>query len=284
MRVVLCGVRGSTPAPGADYAAVGGNTSCVAVVHRDRDVPTLLLDAGTGLAAVGGMLGGAPFAGTILLGHLHWDHTHGLPFFASADRPDARTRVLVPAQGEPAIDLITRFMSPPMFPVGPLGLRGAWSFEELDEGAHTIEGFAVLAREIPHKGGRTFGYRVSDGRGTLTYMSDHGPLGALGPGADGWGEYHPAALDLCAGSDVLIHDAQYTVPEMARCAGFGHASGEYAVALARRVAVPRVLLFHHAPRRTDAQVASIEVALQPPPGSIGPIVSAAREGDVIDLG
>ena len=32
-----------------------------------------------------------PFRGAILLGHLHWDHTHGLPFFAGA-RPPRRRR------------------------------------------------------------------------------------------------------------------------------------------------------------------------------------------------
>ena len=65
----------------------------------------------------------------------------------------------------------------------------------------------MLAREIPHKGGRTYGYRISDGRSTLTYMPDHCPT-AFGEGPDGCGEYHPAALELAAGADLLVHDAQ----------------------------------------------------------------------------
>jgi phosphoribosyl 1,2-cyclic phosphodiesterase len=280
MELAICGVRGSTPAPGAQFAQVGGNTSCIAVTADGRDRPTLVLDAGTGLAAVGALLGDAPFLGTILLGHLHWDHTHGLPFFPAGDRPDASARVLVPAQGAPAIDMIAGFMSPPAFPIGPLGLRGAWSFEELDEGLHSIESFEVLAREIPHKGGRTFGYRVSDGQGTVTYMSDHGPLAALGPGPDGWGEYHTAATALCEGSDLLVHDAHHTAAELVRFASFGHACGEYAVELARRCGVPRVLLFHHAPGRTDAEVAELESALQL---AGGPQVEAAREGCTVTL-
>ena len=59
--------------------------------------PTLLLDAGAGLQSVTGMLAGAPFTGTILLSHLHWDHMLGLPFFAAGDRPDARVTVLLPS-------------------------------------------------------------------------------------------------------------------------------------------------------------------------------------------
>ena len=57
------------------------------------------------------------------------------------------------------------------------------------EGDHDVEGFHVLAAEIPHKGGRTFGYRVSDGAATLAYLSDHSPIGC-GEGPDGLGAYH----------------------------------------------------------------------------------------------
>ena len=48
--------------------------------------PTLeLLDAGTGLNNVTALLGDRPFRGTIVLGHLHWDHVIGLPFFVAGD-------------------------------------------------------------------------------------------------------------------------------------------------------------------------------------------------------
>ena len=49
MRLLLLGVRGSTAAPGADFVRYGGHTSCVAVYPDGSDVPTLVLDAGTGL-------------------------------------------------------------------------------------------------------------------------------------------------------------------------------------------------------------------------------------------
>ncbi len=48
MRVTLCGVRGSTCAPGAEFVRYGGHTSCVALSH-DSEPPSLVLDAGTGL-------------------------------------------------------------------------------------------------------------------------------------------------------------------------------------------------------------------------------------------
>jgi phosphoribosyl 1,2-cyclic phosphodiesterase len=280
VKIHLCGVRGSTPAPGLEFAQVGGNTSCVAVAHDNEDPPRLILDAGTGIRAVDALLGGRPFAGSILFGHLHWDHTQGLPFFRGADRPDGATRLLIPEQGAPAIDLLRRFMSPPSFPIEPTDLQGSWTFDSIDEGTHAIEGFEVVARQIPHKGGRTFGYRISDGQSSFAYLSDHGPAGALGPGPDGWGPYHQAALDLCAGVDLLIHDAQHTSEELPAQASYGHSAVDYPVALAERCGVTRVLLFHHAPNRTDHEIGDIEHSLA---GKSGVVVEAAREGTTIEL-
>ncbi len=281
MRIHLCGVRGSTPAVGTAFAGVGGNTSSVALAHDGDETPCLVLDAGTGLRNLTTLLEGRPFRGAILLGHLHWDHTHGLPFFRAGDRRDAATHVYVPEQGVPAVELIRQFMKPPAFPIGPEHLQGSWTFTSIDEGSHTIEGFEVMAREIPHKGGRTFGYRISDDSGSLAYLSDHGPAGVHGPGHGGLGPYHAAALELCAGVDLLIHDAQYTASELPLRASHGHSAAEYAVELARRTDSARVLLFHHDPDRTDDEVAAIERALQ----NVGDVeVDAAREGDTITIG
>ncbi|MDE3065537.1 MAG: MBL fold metallo-hydrolase [Acidobacteriota bacterium] len=251
MRVHLLGVRGSTPAPGEDFVRYGGHTSSVALGH-DGGPPTLVLDAGTGIRRCTELLDGEAFDGTILLTHLHWDHVHGLPFFSAADRDDARTTVVLPDQldGSTALAVLARGMSPPHFPVAPDELRGRWTFQTLDPGETRLEGFSVTAREIPHKGGRTFGYRVSDGRGVVAYLPDHCPS-ALGPGPDGWGEYHDAARDLAAGADVLIHDAQLVHEELAAEARYGHAAVEYAVALGRLCEVREVVLFHHKPGRTD---------------------------------
>ena len=79
----------------------------------------LLLDAGTGLANVTGLLGGGPFIGTMLLTHLHWDHSLGVPFFLGGDRDDARVTLLLPDQedGTGAEELLAQVMSPPFFPI-----------------------------------------------------------------------------------------------------------------------------------------------------------------------
>ena len=60
--------------------------------------------------------------------------------------------------------------------------------------------------------------------------------------------------ELADGVDVLLHDAQYTAPELAEKPNFGHSAVDYAVALAERCAVGRLVLFHHDPWRTDGAV------------------------------
>ena len=113
----------------------------------------------------------------------------------------------------------------------PQALGEGWRFGSIEEGEHEIEGFSVLAREIPHKGGRTFGYRVSDGTHVVAYLSDHHPL-ALGSGPSHLGELHPAAVALAQDVDLLIHDAQYTGGELPALAYLGHSCPEYAISLA----------------------------------------------------
>lgn len=271
MRVACCGVRGSTPAPGIEFAQVGGNTSCLAVGEDGGAHPRLLLDAGTGIRRVSSLLGGDPFAGTIMLTHLHWDHVQGLPFFAAADRPDATVRLLVPESGGSALELLARALSPPHFPIGPDGLRGAWSFESIDEGRHVIEGFDVLARAIPHKGGVTFGYRISDGSSTFAYLPDHRPAAAGTP-------ERAAAVELADGVDVLVHDAQFTAGEAVVADAYGHATIDQAVSLAAESLAKRLVLFHHSPARTDGQVDEMAAAVQ-----ASMPVHVAREGELLPL-
>ena len=279
MRVDLCGVRGSTPAPGREFEEFGGHTSCVALTHDGADVPTLLLDAGTGIRAATALLDGGPFRGTLLLTHLHWDHMQGLPFFRGGDRPDSEVSVHIPEQedGSGPLQTLDRAMSPPFFPISGDQLRGSWSFQDYQPGEYEHEGFHVLAREVPHKGGRTYGLRISSGDAVLTYMPDHCPT-ALGLGPDGWGEYHDAALELARDSDLLLHDAQLLSSELPAEAMTGHACGQYAQELARRAGARAVLLFHHRPERTDAELHELAAQFHGEPA-----VAMARQGSTLRL-
>ena len=271
------------PTPGADFLRYGGQTSCVAI-SRDGSAPELILDAGTGLVAVTALLEGRPYDGSILVGHLHWDHTQGMPFFAGGGAAGSRVDVLIPAQGGPcqsAHDVLAGSFSPPHFPIVPSQLGPGWTFEGLDEGPHVIDGFDVLAREIPHKGGRTFGYRVEHEGASLAYFSDHSPT-SVGPGRDGLGERHEAALALARGVDLLVHDAQHLAEQFPGVDFLGHASVEYCVELAREAGVATLALFHHAPGRTDDEIDAILDLARLLAGDDLTVV-AAYEGLTLDL-
>jgi phosphoribosyl 1,2-cyclic phosphodiesterase len=280
VRVYLCGVRGSTPAPGPDFLRYGGHTPCIAIARDEEERPSLILDAGTGIREATALMGGDAFQGTILLTHLHWDHVQGLPFFAAGDDQRASAALLLPVQedGAGAEAVLERAMSPPHFPMTPSQLRGSWRFDGLDEGALELEGLTVLAREIPHKGGRTYGYRISDGHSAFAYMPDHCPT-VLGPGEDGYGAYHEAAIELAAGVDALVHDAQLLgADELASESRFGHAAADYAVALGRRASARRTVLFHHRPDRTDAQLDELAASF-----ADAEDVAVAVQGEVQEL-
>src|SRR5579859_2755320 len=93
MHVTFWGTRGSIPAPGSDTVRYGGNTACVSV--RLAQGPLLLLDAGTGIRALGHALAAEGQRDiTLLLSHGHWDHIQGFPFFAPAYHKDCHIRVL----------------------------------------------------------------------------------------------------------------------------------------------------------------------------------------------
>ncbi len=203
----------------------------------------------------------------------------GLPFFAAGNRPDASVHVMLPEQGVDARELITRLMGPPLFPITPTGLHGDWEFSTYGQRTFEVGPFSVLARDIPHQGGRTMGLRISDGRSTVAYLSDHSPHD-IGPGADGLGELHPTAVELASGADLLIHDAQYTSAELPERATWGHAAAQYCVTLAQHCGVRRVLLFHHDPGRTDEQVFAMRDQLRLANNTV---VDVAVEGDVIQL-
>jgi ribonuclease BN (tRNA processing enzyme) len=242
----------------------------VAVIPTGGTVPTLLMDAGTGIRRLPDLLGPEPFHGSILLSHLHWDHVEGLPFCRAVDRDDSRVDLHVPEQdGVSARDLLARTMSPPSFPIVPEGLLGSWRFLPSPDGTASLEGFEVTAVDISHKGGRTLGYRVASSTSSFAYLPDHAPSRGM----------TQAARDLIEGVDVLLHDAQFLESERRLADDDGLATVEESITLAEKAGVGQLVLFHHSPVRTDDQLDRILDLLD----STVPVV-VAREGMRIPVG
>ncbi len=250
MKIDVLGCRGSTPIDGEAFDGYGGATSCLAV-SLEGEPPSLLLDAGTGLRHLE-RLADQPFRGSVLLSHLHWDHIQGLPFARLLDHPDSKVEVFVPWDRIPAHEIMTRFMSPPLFPIAPEGLKGDWTFRDARPGRLEVETFEVEVLEVPHKGGRTFGYRVADARRTLAYVPDH----ATRPG-----QLDPDLVEALMDVDLLIHDGQHLDGEARARSYLGHSTVGYAIDLARETGAEDLVLFHHDPGRTDDQLDTLAEGL-----------------------
>lgn len=247
MQVTFYGVRGSTPCPNDDNQRYGGNTSCAVVDAPDHD--PIVLDLGTGLRLWGETFPhDEAFHGHALVTHVHWDHVQGLPFFAPVLRPGATMQVYGPPpdlDGTRTLgDCFEQFICPPLFPVCIDDLPGDIEFHTVRDTELVVGDAKVTVRDVPHTG-LTNGYRIELDGVTVVYISDHQmPL-------DGSHGVTDEVLELCAGADLLIHDAQYTPEEFAVKRDWGHCTVEYAVHVAAEAGVRRLALFHHDPTHDD---------------------------------
>ena len=76
-----------------------------------------------------------------------------------------------------------------------------------------------------------------------------------------------------------MHDAQLLAEEVPAEAAWGHAAAEYAVLLGQRAGVRRVVLFHHKPSRTDAELDLVARRFDRSPMP----VTVAAEGGTIEV-
>ena len=271
MNVRFWGTRGSIPAPRPSTQRYGGNTSCVEV-RGDEPGSLLVLDAGTGICALGATLPADVVRVDILLSHLHMDHILGLGFFAGLFRPDLDVQIWGP--GSTTLHLwarLTRYLSPPLFPVRLRDLPCRLTIHEVPLGAFDVPGIHVTTAFVCHPG-PTVGYRLDDGRSALVYLSDHEPaLGARNfPDSPRW----TSGFTLAQGADVLIHDAQYSDDEYPHHVGWGHSSIGQAAMFATLAGVAHLVGFHHDPWHDD----DLLDRLYEPYADGALLVTPAREG------
>jgi phosphoribosyl 1,2-cyclic phosphodiesterase len=265
LTVRFLGVRGSIPTPGPEQSA-GGNTSCVEVRAGDTRI---ILDAGSGLRTLGNeRMAGGPRHSTILLSHLHWDHVCGLQFFTPVYVPGHRVEIASGPNGVmPHDDAIRSLFRAPFFPVDFNDLGGVVTTRELRPNDHfQIGDITVTMAKLNHPD-PVYGFRLEHGGHSIVYATDTEHFACV----------DPTLKKLAAGADILIYDSQYTPEEYPSKVGWGHSTWQAGAELARAAGVPQLVLFHHDPSRTDAQLAAIEAAARAAlPGTV-----AAREGMVL---
>jgi phosphoribosyl 1,2-cyclic phosphodiesterase len=282
VKVRFWGVRGSIATPGPTTVRYGGNTACVEV--RSDAGTVLVLDCGTGAAQLGrALVAAGEVRGGLLIGHTHWDHIQGLPFFAPLFEPGGEWDVYGPrGLGGSLATTLAGQMQYQYFPVTLEQLGAQVRYHDLVEGSFQVGDLTITAQYLNHPA-MTLGYRIEgDGVG-VAYACDHEPFD---PTLAHGGDLTASAPDLrhvefLSGVDLLVHDAQYVAAEYQTRRGWGHSTVEYALEVARLAGVGELVLTHHDPLRDDDALDQI-VGWAREQGFAG-TVSAASEGDVREL-
>jgi phosphoribosyl 1,2-cyclic phosphodiesterase len=280
IRVRYWGARGSIPAPRAEMALHGGNTSCVELTLSDGT--EVILDAGTGICDLGRARERGSKPVHLLLTHLHLDHIQGLMFFEPLFDPRCEVRVSGPiAFGGSLLNRLARYISAPLAPIEIRELPATVSFHEIPTGKFQIGPATVEAAFVNHRG-PTLGFRITDGDVSIAYIPDHEP--ALGQDLSRSAPPWISGYDLARDVDLLIHDAQYTGEEYAGRVGWGHSATEHVVDFARHCGARRLVLFHHDPLHDDPAIRAMTQAAQASMDGAVDEVTAAREGESVEVG
>ncbi|MBC7788670.1 MAG: MBL fold metallo-hydrolase [Anaerolineae bacterium] len=284
LSVRFWGTRGSVPAPGAHTLRYGGNTPCVEV--RAEGEASIILDAGTGIRELGDVLNsranGEPLSVDIFLTHTHWDHIQGLPFFSPLYKQGSCIRIWGPDSVEAPLGNVFRLlMSPAVFPVSSEEVRAKVDIGPATGAPRRTAGCDIATLAVQHPGGAV-AYRVSSTRepgSSLVYVPDNELAGKDARERD-------RLVQFARGAGLLVHDSTYTSEEYSGRQGWGHSTFEDAVELALAAGAAHLVLFHHAPERTDVEIdALVEKAraIEKGRGS-GLVITAAAEGETLVVG
>lgn len=252
MKVRFWGVRGYVPTPDAAMLRYGGNTCCTAVTGDQGEL--IVLDTGTGFCILGDELMQGEFGRgrgtlTLLISHTYWDHILGLPFPGVVHIPGNRLDIYGPDSTRGSLQMVYDGMLSPVYsPVFGLAHIGAThrftpiSTEPFIVGQLTIRAMPLSYR--PHS--PIWAYRLEERGRVLVYITD------VRYGESGIRE---AAIAFARNAHVLIHSAPYLRAEEVE--DYGHSRIEDAIETAQAADVERLVLFHHAPTRTDDELDAI---------------------------
>ena len=245
MTLTFWGCRGSVPVSGDEFRKYGGATTCYSIeVTPDHH---LLIDCGTGALNVPAF-GRGSLRFSLLLTHMHWDHMLALPFFRPVYDPtnhfDFYGREVEGMGIEEAID---RVMQPPWFPIHFADTPAKKTYHDIDDTPFDVGDIRVTTTLLNHPSGVT-AYRLDRNGSSLVVATDN---------EHGDPDIDRRLLELAAGVDLLIYDAQYLPDEYSGKVGWGHSTWRDGVEVAQSADVGRLIITSHDWTRTDDEVDSI---------------------------
>ncbi len=251
----LWGTRGSIPISGPEYIRHGGNTSCMTLEYGSD---LIILDAGSGIRNLGSALAaGPPRKLHLFITHTHWDHIQGFPFFAPAFIPGFEI-IIYGAKGfnKNLESLFRGQFDPDYFPIQMENMDAALEFVYLGEEPVRV-GEVEVSWEFTQHPGPTLGYKLALPGKTLAWVPDNEVFqGYMGspekiPDEEELLALYQPMIDFLTGTDVLVHEAQYTAEEYPGTVRYGHSSVPNACSLAWITEAKRWIVVHHDPNHGD---------------------------------
>ena len=239
-------------------STVGGNTTCITIEFDDTLV---IFDAGSGIRELGdhlmngsneqaqrfGFHHGKGHA-YIFFTHTHWDHVQGLPFFKPIHIPGNVFDVYHIHDHVPRS--LARQMEEAFFPLQFDQIGSTINFHQIQEGEQVkIENAVIGSIELKHPG-KAYAYRV-DVDNAIAIVATDGEYQRLDDSSTA--KYR----GFYANADILIFDSMFSVRESFVKEDWGHSSALIGADIASDANVRRLLLFHHDPAATDAEIARI---------------------------
>lgn len=273
MKLTFYGTRGSIPVCGANFQEYGGNTTCVAVQFQSGKLA--IIDAGSGIRNLGKDIAAGKYGeqSNILMAftHFHWDHIQGFPFFVPAYNQDQIITLGTMGSKRSQDELRGIFetqMQESYFPV-PLSRMGATlSFLQTGGKSVSFGSLKIEAYPLCHPGG-AMAFKFIEEDSSFVFASDVEHINGIDSGL----------VEFVRGTDLLIHDGQYTPEEYELHRGWGHSSYTHAVEVAQLAGLDKVIVTHHDPDHDDVFLANIDKNLSGLlPGSI-----LARDGLTLQI-
>ena len=292
LSVRFWGVRGSLPTPGPDTVVYGGNTSCLEIRAGER---LIIIDLGTGARPLGDWLikndlnKYGKIKADIFITHTHWDHIMGFPMFTPIYMPETELNITGPVslENEDIKTVIENQLSHKYWPVRAEELAAKIEYNQLNEGVFDLGGGLTLNAKFLSHPIFCLGYRFNYQNKSIATVYDHEPFRNLFTDSESAKEGETAAAEenekirqFIKGADIVIHDAQYTSEEYSTHKGWGHCSYDHAIQTASGMDVKQLVLFHHEPTRTDAQLDKIGKSYA---NNLSPEIIMAKEGMVLSV-